>query len=113
MAVISSHCLNGVDGTHAGGIGVRLVLAGTDQVVAATQSDAGGRLSIEFNAMGAGQAYDLIFETAAYWQGQSLEVDHAIAEVVLRLDVPDPKARYHRPVILSPNGYSTWASKPE
>ena len=113
MAVVSSHCLNGVDGTHAGGIAVRLVLAGTDQVVASTQSDAGGRLSIEFNAMGAGQAYDLIFETGAFWQGRSLEGDHAIEEVVLRLDVPDPNARYHRPVILSPNGYSTWASKPE
>ena len=44
--------------------------------------------------------------------GSSSLVEQAriMPEVVFRLRLPDPDARYHVPVIVSPHGYSVWWS---
>ena len=44
MAVVSSHTLNGVDGTHAGGIAVSLRNLNTGETLFDTAMDDGGRL---------------------------------------------------------------------
>jgi len=115
MATLSSHTLNGLDGTHAGGVAVSLVNLNTGRVLFESESDAGGRLSVDVDLTGMSpdDRYELIFSTSDYWQKQGIDHAQRIDEIVLRLSMPDPRARYHLPVILSPNSYSTWASQPE
>lgn len=112
MATISSHTLNGTDGTHAGGI--RVVLTGPAGVVFDAETDPGGRLSqeIEADRIDPQAAYDLTFHTGPYWQARAIPRDgpQIMDQIVLRFQMPDPGARYHMPVILSPNGYSCWWS---
>lgn len=115
MAVVSSHSLNGVDGTHAGGIDVTLTRCGADTPLFVTQMDDGGRLSQEVDLSDADPdtTYELVFRTASYWQSRGYPKDGAriFGEVVLRFAMPDPNGRYHMPIILSPNSYSAWASR--
>jgi len=117
MAIVSSHTLNGVDGTHAGGIAVRLVNLSTGIEVFLTTMDRGGRLSekVDISDADSGDRYEITFATALYWEkfehlSQGAQI---MDEVVLRFSMPDPDARYHMPLILSPNSYSTWWSIPE
>ncbi len=115
MATLSSHTLNSTNGTHAGGIEVSLRNINTGGVLFATRMDSGGRLAetIDISAMSSDDRYELVFLTAAYWVEQGVSHAHIVDEIVLRFTMPDPEARYHMPVILSPNGYSMWSSIPE
>lgn len=115
MAVVSTHTLNGADGTHAGGIRVRLVNLSTGIGLFESETDTGGRLQETVDLTGADPAdrYELVFDTGHYWTTQGVAHSRQIDEIVLRFAMPDPAARYHMPIILSPNSYSTWASVPE
>ena len=112
MATLSSHTLNGTDGTHAGGIDV--TLTGPDGVVFQAQTDPGGRLSQDIapDVIDIDATYELVFHTGPYWAAQDIPRTgpQIMDQVVLRFRMPDPDARYHMPVILSPNGYSCWWS---
>lgn len=114
MSLVSSHTLNGVDGTHAGHIPVRLIHVASQKVLFETQMDDGGRLSrrIESANVDANGQYELVFETAAYWQSRPLPRQGAqiLDQIVIRFSMPDPEGQYHIPVILSPNSYSVWWS---
>lgn len=114
MALISSHTLNGIDGTHAAGIAVRLTRIGDNGLLFASQTDAGGRLSQEVDLSDAdpGDIYELTFQTDAYWATRGLPQGdkRIIGEIVLRFAMPDPNGQYHMPVIVNPNSYSTWMS---
>ncbi|MCR9152399.1 MAG: hydroxyisourate hydrolase [Rhodobacteraceae bacterium] len=114
-AMVSSHTLDGTDGTHAGGIAVRLVNLTTGAEIFVACTDAGGRLMQAVDLTGADPAdrYDISFATGPYWRARGIAHDGLVDEVVLRFAMPDPAARYHMPLILSPNGYSCWASIPE
>lgn len=113
MATLSSHTLNGTDGTHAGGIPVRLARIG-GEVIFETEMDAGGRLSQDIPAdrIDPAAIYELVFRTAPYWASRNVprEGPQIMAEIVLRFAMPDPEGRYHMPLILNPNSYSTWWS---
>lgn len=115
MARISSHTLNSVDGSHAGGIAVTLIRVGEKVPLFATQMDAGGRLSQDVDLTGTDPTatYELVFATAPYWadRGFGKTESRIIPEIVLRFQMPDPHATYHTPIILSPNGYSVWCSR--
>ncbi|MEM7057208.1 MAG: hydroxyisourate hydrolase [Pseudomonadota bacterium] len=112
MATVSSHTLNGTDGTHAGGIDVSLT--GPDGVIFQAKMDDSGRLSQEIPAdqIDPDGVYELVFHTGPYWSARQIPRDgpQIMDQVVLRFRMPDPDARYHMPVILSPNGYSCWWS---
>ena len=114
MALVTSHTLNGTDGTHAGGIAVTLSNRATGEVLFSEEMDAGGRLSQEIapDRVDADARYELVFATGPYWAGRGIPRDGAqiLDEVVIRFAMPDPAARYHIPVILSPNSYSVWWS---
>ena len=114
MATLSSHILNGVDGTHAGGICVTLFRLEDNIEMFSSTTDEGGRLSqvIDLADADANAIYQLVFETGLYWKSHAVDtVDgQIIEEVVLRFKMPDNAATYHRPIILSPNAYSLWAS---
>ena len=115
MATITSHTLNSVDGTHAGGIAVTLTNRDTGTTLFSTQMDDVGRLQEQVSPaeLNPDHRYELTFFPTRYWANQGLEAAHCIDEIVLRFKMPNPDARYHMPIILSPNGYSTWASVPE
>jgi 5-hydroxyisourate hydrolase len=117
MAVISTHTLDAVQGTHAGGIKVtlaRLEDSGRRTVIFCKQTDPGGRLleEIASEAVDVSAQYELVFETGPYFAAQLPDRDarQIVSEIVLRFTMPDATAKYHLPVILSPNGYSVWWS---
>ena len=112
MATVSSHTLSAVDGSHAGGIAVKLVNLSTGVTVFDTEMDEGGRLKQEVAKPDSAARYELVFQTGAYWQGRASGAYGAriIDEIVVRFTMPDPNGHYHIPLILSPHGYSLWSS---
>ncbi|HBN32305.1 MAG TPA: 5-hydroxyisourate hydrolase [Rhodobacteraceae bacterium] len=115
MATVTSHTLNAADGTHASGIAARLVNMTTQAVLFETATDAAGRLNQTIDLTGANPTdrYELTLATGPFWTAAGQTHPQIVDEIVLRFSMPDPQARYHMPLILSPNGYSTWRSQPE
>lgn len=115
MATLSTHVLNGVDGTHAGGIAIRLVNLTTGVELLSAATDAGGRLSETVDLAGSDSAdlFELTFASGSYWREHGMEGGPIVGEIALRFVMPVHDARYHVPVILSPNSHSCWVSTPE
>lgn len=116
MALITSHTLNSVDGTHASNIKVDLIRihqSGEREILLTTSTDNAGRFSedISLSAEASTDRYELVFQTGKYFESQNLPSDLRITEeVVLRFSIPDPDGKYHMPLMLSPNSYSVWWS---
>ena len=109
MATLTSHTLNGTDGSHAGAIKVKLIEV-DGQTIFETEIDNGGRLKqeIEPSKINPSSIYELTFETGQYWLERGFE--QIMDQVVLRFRMPDPEGTYHMPIIINPNSYSTWWS---
>ncbi len=117
MAVVSSHTLDSVLGTHAGAIAVelfRLEPSGARISVFRAATDAGGRLSEEVTPEPShcGHTYELVFDTGAYFAGHSAGDlgNRVVEQIVVRFRMPDPQGKYHIPLMLSPNSYAVWWS---
>ena len=112
MAVVSSHTLNAVDGSHAGGIAVRLVNLDSGETVFDTAMDDGGRLVRDVANPDPTDRYEMVFQTGSYWNARVDQTrgTRIMDEVVVRFTMPDLDGRYHLPLILSPHGYSLWSS---
>lgn len=117
MAMLSTHTLNSVDGTHAGQVGVslfRITPDGTRSTVFEAATDAGGRLSQRIDPANVDSTadYELVFQTGAYFATRALPLAglRIQKEVVIRFCMPDPDAAYHMPLVMAPNGYSVWLS---
>lgn len=117
MATISSHTLNGTDGSHAGGVGASLYRINEDNTRTAifdTATDEGGRLVEDFvlTEQDSERQFELVFQASAFFvaAGFVQATKHRVDEIVLRFRMPDPDGKYHMPVILNPNSYSTWWS---
>ena len=114
MAIVTTHVLNAVDGTHANGIAVSLRCLDPETEVARGVTDEGGRLVLDVDVTNISPTsnFELVFATGDYWSTflNSCPDKQIIAEVVLRFRMPEPSGKYHRPIIISPNGYSTWMS---
>ncbi|MEM7256074.1 MAG: hydroxyisourate hydrolase [Pseudomonadota bacterium] len=117
MAQVTSHTLNGTDGSHADGIPVRLIHLPTATVMLEQATADGGRLSmdVDTSAYHRDDEYELMFDTGVYWSTLHQPRQHVqiMRKVVLRFFMPDNQARYHMPVIINPNSYSCWWSAPE
>jgi 5-hydroxyisourate hydrolase len=118
MALITSHTLNGTDGTHAGNIAVRLVASNeTRAPLFENCTDDGGRLSevVDATTIDSTILYDLIFVTGPYWStsGTSVKPSQINDEIVIRFRMSDPDGHYHMPIIFNPNSYSIWISGEE
>ena len=114
MAVLSSHFLNAVDGTHASAVTVSLMSISDDgqrKTLFTAESDAHGRFSHGFDAVN-GQSYEMVIASGAYFKTANLPRSGAqiLDEIVVRFTTPDPDSRYHIPVIMAPNSYSCWWS---
>ena len=117
MAIVTTHTLNSVDGTHAAGIGVTLLRIGTEgqrNIVFERETDAGGRLSQTVDVVSgcAGCEYELVFRTGAYFDKQPLPAPgrQILKNIVIRFSMPDPTSNYHIPLMIAPNSYSVWWS---
>ena len=117
MATISSHALNSVDGSHAAGIAVALYRIGPSdarEVVFETATDAGGRISetLAADSVDASAQYEMVLRIGDYFADQGLveEGSQIVSDVVVRFAMPDPEARYHIPLMLSPHSYAVWWS---
>ena len=110
MATLSSHTLNGSDGTHAGGIPVRLRNLATGATIMSAYMDEGGRLSEQINPsdIDPKATYELVFEASAYWAAR--QIPATVNQIALRFAMSDPEGAYHMPVILNPNSFSMWSS---
>lgn len=115
MATLSSHLLNGVDGTHAAQVGMTLTRIAADggrELVISAKSDDGGRLTVNVDTP-ANARYEMAIASGTYFQALKLPRTgmQIVEEIVIRFSMPDPEARYHIPVIMSPNSYSCWWSE--
>jgi 5-hydroxyisourate hydrolase len=110
MATLTSHTLNGSDGTHAGGISVRLTNLNTGAVIFTAEMDAGGRLSrdIAVGRVDPDATYELVLDTGGYWAARNMPA--SVTEIALRFSMQNPDGAYHMPIILNPNSYSMWSS---
>ena len=73
MARLSSHFLNGTDGTHAGDVRVSLWRIGKDHVrelIFESQSEADGRFAEEVNA-DADAEYEMVVDSGAYFRNHA------------------------------------------
>ncbi|MEX3007628.1 hydroxyisourate hydrolase [Hoeflea sp. TYP-13] len=116
-ATISTHVLNGVDGSHCGGIEVtlsRLNSDGSRETWFTQSTGADGRLvrEIELSWADPQTVYEMTFRTGPYWAERELPRDgpQLVSEIVIRVQMQDPDKRYHIPIIISPNSYSVWWS---
>ena len=112
MAELTTHILNGLDGTHADGVRIELIHHDSSNRVFDTRTDDGGRLSVNIPAdqIDTQSRYDLVIHTGEYWASRMPASEQIIDPIVLRFAMADANARYHMPVIISPHGYSTWKS---
>ena len=113
MAVVSTHVLNGATGTHEPG--VRLVLKSLvdDAILFDSQTDLSGRLVQQIDISGADPhtEYELCFYTAPLWDHVATTI--TAKAIAFRFVMPVATARYHIPLIASPNSYACWLSRPE
>ena len=114
MAILTSHFLNGINGTHAAAVGVVLIHIesnGIPNKILTSKSDDGGRFSHDFNAVVGGK-YELLIASGSYFEGLRLPQvgTQILEEIVIRFSIPEANARCHIPVIMSPNSYSCWWS---
>jgi 5-hydroxyisourate hydrolase len=116
MAVLSSHTLNSVDGTHAGGIRLSLIkIEGTERkVLLKSATDEGGRFkeTIDLSESDTSASFEMILQTGDYFAKQLLPQSgmQILKEVVVRFEMPEVDGSYHIPFMLAPNSYSVWLS---
>ena len=108
---ITTHVLDTSIGRPAAGVGVRLEHAGAGgawRAVGAGATDGDGRLRslVPAGSDVAAGTYRLTFETAAYFEGRSVESFYP--RVVVEFTIAEPGAHCHVPLLVSPFGYSTY-----
>lgn len=111
MKRISTHILDLVEGKPATDVPVRLEAQqgeGDWRWLASARTDEQGRcvqLLTEGQDLSAG-IYRLIFDTASYFVRQKIEALYPVVEVTFQVREGD--SHFHIPLLLSPNGYTTY-----
>ena len=111
MKRISTHVLDTALGKPAKGIPVRLERrdkTGHWSLLDSAHTDQDGRcgqLLPDDKVLPAG-IYRLTFETADYLAAQNVEALYPLVEVTFK--VRDGESHFHIPLLLSPNGYTTY-----
>ena len=117
MAIVSTHILNSLEGTHAAGVAIdlyRVEASGERVKLVTTTTDEGGRMSTAVqltHAQCQGQ-YELVVQSGAYFCARPAApfAQSAMQEVVIRFAMPAAEAKYHMPLMLAPHSYSVWCS---
>lgn len=111
MTRISTHVLDTAAGQPAKDVPVRLErrdTSGAWRLLAAARTDQDGRcaqLLPEKEALTPG-FYRLGFETATYFAARRLDGLYPLVEITFQ--VRDGERHFHIPLLLSPNGYTTY-----
>ena len=111
MKRISTHILDLMHGKPASAVPVRLEKqssAGDWRLLTAARTDDDGRcpqLLPEAEVLSAG-VYRLIFDTGSYFARQKVDALYPIVEVTFQ--AREGESHFHIPLLLSPNGYSTY-----
>ena len=111
MSRISTHVLDTSSGRPAANLPVRLErkeASGKWRELASARTDQDGRcaeLVSDGGAFGAG-VYRLIFDTADYFAAAKIDGLYPVVEITF--EVRDGQSRFHIPLLLSPNGYTTY-----
>ena len=118
MAIISTHTLNSVDGSHAGNIRLAILRiggAGQRETILTGETDEGGRFVRELpeTEIDPDADYEMVLQVGAYFDPQGLNSANGrnLTEVVMRFKMPDATGRYHMPFMLAPNSYSVWMAR--
>jgi 5-hydroxyisourate hydrolase len=108
---ISTHVLDLARGKPAPDVPVRLErkeASGSWHLLASAQTDRDGRcgqLLPETEELSEG-LYRLAFDTASYYASQKTGSLYPVIEITFR--VRDGESQFHIPLLLSPNGYTTY-----
>jgi 5-hydroxyisourate hydrolase len=111
MKRISTHVLDTALGKPAAGVGVRLERleeSGAWRALGSAQTDGDGRcaqLLPESDELRAGR-YRLAFETGNYFMGRDVRGLYPVVEITF--EVRGGETQFHVPLLLSPNGYTTY-----
>jgi 5-hydroxyisourate hydrolase len=111
MKRISTHVLDVARGRPAGDVPVRLErrsASGVWDLVRSARTDADGRcgqLLHDDGHLDAG-VYRIVFDTGSYFAGQQVEGLYPVVEVTFH--VREGEGQFHIPLLLSPNGYTTY-----
>lgn len=111
MSRISTHVLDTAKGRPAAGVPVRLEreeAAGQWSQLHSTKTDEDGRCAELLPAgsrLSAG-VYRLIFDTSAYFAASKIE--GLYPSVQISFHVRSGESHFHIPLLLSPNGYTTY-----
>ena len=111
MAILSSHLLNSVNGTHAEGVKIIIYQLNTDgnkkKIYEAVTSKEGRILKdFDLSEDDCKCDYEMICKTADYFSEKKI-----VSEISVKFRMEDPNKKYHIPIIISPNGYSIWWSR--
>jgi 5-hydroxyisourate hydrolase len=108
---ISTHVLDTALGKPAGGVPVRLERRDKDgrwTTLGSASTDAEGRcaqLLAELQPVTDG-LYRLVFDTATYYASQNVAGFYPVVEITFEVRTGD--SQFHIPLLLSPNGYTTY-----
>jgi 5-hydroxyisourate hydrolase len=111
MKRISTHVLDIARGKPAEGVPVQLVRqepSGSWRELESASTDRDGRcaqLLPEGELLRPG-VYRLVFRSADYFAAQKIEALYPIVEITFQ--VRDGESHFHIPLLLSPNGYTTY-----
>ncbi len=111
MSRISAHVLDIARGRPANDVPVRLErheLSGVWRPLASARTDQDGRcgqLLPDGESPGAG-LYRLVFDTASYFASQKIDGLYPVVEITFH--VREGESQFHIPLLLSPNGYTTY-----
>jgi 5-hydroxyisourate hydrolase len=111
MKGISTHILDLVHGKPAKGVPVRLEkqnAAGDWRLLAQARTDQDGRCA---QLLPSGEnvspgIYRLSFDTGNYYGRQKIDTFYPVVEVIFQ--ARDGELHFHIPLLLSPNGYTTY-----
>ena len=111
MKRISTHILDMVSGKPAGDVPVQLEkqdASGIWKPLSSARTDQDGRCA---QLLPNGEefppgVYRLSFDTGSYYDAQQIATLYSAVEVILR--VRDGESHFHIPLLLSPNGYTTY-----
>lgn len=111
MMSISTHVLDTIRGKPAVGVPVRLeeqAASGKWAPLASSQTDKDGRCGqlLAGDKVFSAGVYRLTFDTATYFAAQKIEALYPLVEITFQ--VRDGESHFHIPLLLSPNGYTTY-----
>jgi 5-hydroxyisourate hydrolase len=111
MKRISTHILDLVRGTPAADVPVRLEKqnpSGDWRLLTSARTDQDGRCSqlLPEGADLCAGVYRLIFDTGSYFQVQKICALYPVVEITFL--APEGESHFHLPLLLSPNGYTTY-----